>query len=94
MNSPFIQFLLFDFLITTWIVRIVYWLGELSIIVICFSTMFVEGDLNRAIIGDDDPNFFLGLLILVFGSLILRLLTESMIVLFKISENTSQLKKP
>ena len=91
--NTFKQFLMFDFLITTWIVRIGYWLGQALIILIALATMFFGGELNGIILGDNGPNLLIGLLFLIVGSLLIRLFSEGIIVLFKISENTSQLKK-
>ena len=91
--NAFKKFLMFDFLITTWIVRIGYWLGQALIIILAVATMFFGGELNGIIIGDNGPNFLIGLLTLVIGSLLIRLFSEGIIILFKISENTSQLKK-
>ena len=88
----FKEYLMFDQLLTTWIVRVVYWIGQVAIVIVSIMAMFIESDFNYLIIGDDDPIFILGLLILIFGSLILRLVTESIIVLFKICENTEKIK--
>ena len=88
----FKEYLMFDKLLTTWIVRVVYWIGQVAIVRISIQTMFFDSEFNLLITGDDDPIFILGLLILIFGSLILRLVTESIIVLFKIYENTEKIK--
>jgi hypothetical protein len=55
--------------------------------------MFFGGELNGVIVEDNSPNFLIGLLILIVGSLLIRLFSEGIIILFKISENTSQPKK-
>ena len=82
------DFLMFNKLITTWLVRIVYWIMQIVIFYVSIMAMFVETNFNYKTIGDDDPNFLSGLLILILGSLILRIVTESIIVIFKICENT------
>lgn len=91
--NAFKQFLMFDFFITTWIVRIGYWLTQALVIILALAAMFFGGELSGAITEVYEPNFLAGLLILIAGSLLVRLFSEGIIVLFKICENTSQLKK-
>ena len=91
--NAFKQFLMFDFFITTWIVRIGYWLAQALVIILALVAMFFGGELSGAITEDYEPNFLVGLLILVAGSLLVRLFSEGVIVLFTICENTSHLKK-
>ncbi len=78
------KFLMFDVLIAPWMIRILYWILQLAIIVVSLT-------------GGRIFNFQLGngeiLLIFVIGSLLLRLVAETLIVWFKIAENTQQMKK-
>jgi hypothetical protein len=82
------KFLMFDLMISPWIIRILYWLAQLGVIIAGILTIFDVTDLDFV-----DSTFLAGLIIIVGGSLVLRLLFEGIIILFKICENTSQLKE-
>lgn len=84
------KFLMFDFLITPWIIRIIYWL--LQVIIIFASFRILTGG-NAEIFGGYINGLGGGLLVLIVGSLALRLITELLIIWFKIAENTQYLKK-
>jgi hypothetical protein len=86
----FKKFLLFDFLITPWLVRIVYWL--LQILIIILSYRIISGG-NAKVFGTNFDGTIGGFLFLIICSIILRLITELMIISFKIAENTQYLKK-
>ena len=84
------EFLLFNFLITPWLIRIIYWILQLLIIFLSIKIIFGEVlILDFYLIS----GFLEGILFLIFGSLFLRLSTESLIIFFKISENIQELKK-
>jgi len=78
------RFLMFDLLITPWIVRTLYVFGQIILIPICQKIA------NQMFYGTDELTF--GVLFMVLSVPIWRLICESWIVLFKISENTSIMK--
>jgi len=82
------KFLMFDLMLTPWIVRILYWLMQLGIIIVGILTMAEITDFDFA-----DSALLTGLIIIVGGSLGLRMFFEGIIVIFKICENTSELKE-
>lgn len=79
---------MFDLLIAPWIIRILYWITQLYVILLGFMVFFNPDFIN--FYGLKGP--FGGLLIIVVGSLHLRLFFEILMVLFKICDNTNQLK--
>ena len=76
--------LTFDKMITPQIITIIYWLCLLFVVITGLTTIFTGtgGFLFRLL---------MGILILVFGSLLARVYCEIMIVLFKIHENIKTL---
>lgn len=80
---------MFDFFITPWLIRIIYWL--LQLIIVVASLQIVTGG-NANILGFDINGLEGGLLFLIASSLALRLITELLISGFKIVENTQYLK--
>lgn len=78
---------MFDYMVTPWIIRILYWIMQISIIIFGFVIMFSGGNSELGLSG-----FGGGLLIIIVGTLIIRLFFEMLMVQFKISENTSQMK--
>lgn len=92
------KFLMFDLMITPWIIRILYWISQTGIILTSIITFFRSPDPYRSYLQSGFERMFNGgplsaLLILIFGSLVSRLFYEVLMVLFKISENTSDLKE-
>lgn len=81
---------MFDFLITPWLIRIIYWL--LQVIIVFASLKILTGG-NANIFGSYINGLLGGLFFLIVGSLVLRLITELLIIGFKIAENTQYLKK-
>lgn len=81
---------MFDFLITPWLIRIIYWLLQLALVI--GSLKVITGG-NAKIFGSTINGFMGGLGLLILGSLAIRLITELLIVWFKIAENTQYLKK-
>lgn len=81
---------MFDFLITPWIIRIIYWI--LQVIILLGSIKIMTGG-NAEIFGSYVNGLGGGLLFLVVGSLVLRLISELLLIGFKIAENTQNLKK-
>lgn len=82
------KFLMFDLMITPWIIRILYWILQVVVIIAGLYSMF-----SGARVGYGMGGFAGGLIMIIGGSLVLRMYLELMIVLFKISENTSKLKE-
>ena len=81
---------MFDFFITPWLIRIIYWISQILLVVASLK-IFTGG--NLGFFGSYINGFVGGLLFLIVGSLLLRLLTELLIVVFKLVENTQYLKK-
>lgn len=88
---------MFDVLISPWIIRILYWILQIAIIVggliliftdygsypeIIFATMIFIGPFAK----------FGGIGLIIIGSIYLRLLFELFLVLFKIFDNSNQIK--
>jgi hypothetical protein len=82
------KFLMFDLMITPWIIRILYWIMQIGIIL---GGLYTMG--SGASLGFGKGGAIGGLIMLVGGTLVLRLFFEMMMVMFKISENTSKLKE-
>lgn len=111
------KFLMFDLMITPWIIRILYWVGQVTIIVVGFVTMAHArsgggggfhggggfGDINYMTQNSNHHSSLfsnlsmggpvMGLLIIILGSLYLRILLEVLMVQFKICKNTYQIKE-
>lgn len=84
------KFLMFDFLITPWLVRILYWVMQVIIIIKALDIMTSQ---STYIFGDRIDNVASGWIIIIFGSAILRLITEIMILGFRIAKDIELLKK-
>ena len=65
------EFITFEKMIAPIIIMIVFWIAVLVDVIYAFITMFSD-------------SFWLGLVILIFGPLILRVYFELLIVIFKI----------
>lgn len=100
-TSPFVKFLMFDSMITPWIIRILYWVGQVLIIVTGLVSManvrggggYYSGYGGGGLFGGLSMGPLGGLLYIILGTLLLRLFFEILMVQFKICENTSQLKE-
>lgn len=76
-------------MITPWVIRVLYWITQTIIIIaglIGIVTMRDQFSGERGIGG-----LLISLLLLIGGTLLLRLLFEMLIVQFKISENSSEI---
>jgi hypothetical protein len=82
------KFLMFDLMITPWIIRILYWILQIAVII---GGLYTMGSGNR--VGFGMGGAVGGLIMIIGGTLVLRLFFEMMMVMFKISENTSKLKE-
>ncbi len=83
------KFLMFDMMITPWIIRILYWILQVVVIIGGFYTMGSSHGYGGLGMG----GVLGGLIMIIGGTLVLRLFFEMMMVMFKISENTSRLKE-
>lgn len=83
------KFLLFDFLVTTWVIRLIYWILQSAIIV--FSIAAMSGSFENTNLFSNYSGIGPGIFILIFGSLSFRLIMEILIVPFKITENLQNL---
>lgn len=68
-----------------WIIRILYALLQFAVIVIGFLSLILREYYL-------DMGFWGAIAFLIFGTLLLRLIFEMLMVQFKIAENTSELK--
>ncbi len=76
-------------MITPWIIRILYWILQVILIILGLMATFGVGLMDEF----RDWGDWGGILIIICGTLVLRLFFEMLLVQFKISENTSQLKE-
>ena len=83
------DFINFRKLITPSIIKVVFWVSS----VICITAGIVLIASSFGSYGGGATAFLPGLLITLFGPIVLRILCESIFVLFKIYENTSSMKK-
>jgi hypothetical protein len=74
----------FDDMLTPKIITIVYWIALVGVVLSGLFTIFGGA-------GNFLMNLLMGLLIIVFGGLLVRIYCELMIVLFKINENIKRL---
>ena len=76
------NFFMFDLLITPWIVRILYLIGQIVLIIACFA---IAEDAFRG-----SEEITMGILFSIISIPLWRIICESWIVLFRISENISK----
>lgn len=92
------KFLMFDVLISPWIIRVLYWILQIAIIVSGLILIFTDHG-----VGYENIRIFSfillgplakfgGIGLIIVGSIYLRLLFELFLVLFKIFENSNQIK--
>ncbi len=72
--------LFFDFMLTPKIITFVYWLGLIAVIVMSLKEMFSRYG-----------SFVQGIGYLVGGLILVRMLSELLIILFKINDNLQKL---
>jgi hypothetical protein len=82
---------MFDFMITPWIIRILYWVTQIFVLIFGLAAI-ITGDHDFRITREIDAEVT-GILVLVVGSLALRLFFEMSMVRFKIFENTKQIRR-
>lgn len=80
---------MFDLMITPWIIRILYWVLQIAVII---GGLYTMGS-SHAYGGFGMGGVLGGLIMIIGGTLVLRLFFEMMMVMFIISENTSKLKE-
>lgn len=95
--SPLKSYLLFDWMVTPVLIRVVHILGSLAVIVIALQTMFSRSpadEMAEAFRGlgvkaasSGGGNFWQGLIYLVVGLVAVRVWCELMIIFFRIHEN-------
>lgn len=71
------KILFFDDMLTPSLIRVVYWLGLLSVAWTGLGKMFSHGFFG----------FFEGIVYIVIGVIVLRVISELVMLLFKINEN-------
>jgi len=71
------KILFFDDMLTPSLIRVVYWLGLLSVVWTGLGRMFSNGFFG----------FFEGIVYIVIGVIVLRVISELVMLLFKINEN-------
>jgi len=71
------KILFFDDMLTPSLIRVVYWLGLLSVAWTGLGRMFSNGFFG----------FFEGIVYIVIGVIVLRVISELVMLLFKINEN-------
>lgn len=100
--SPARSFFLFDWMITPVLIRVVYVLASLGVIYTSLETMFSksEADILAAQFrqmggqpgGGGGGQFWTGLVMLVVGLIIVRVMCESMIVLYRLHDNVRAIR--
>jgi len=80
------KFLMFDFMLTPWIIRVLYAILQFALIVISLLSMIFR---DYYTLGFD---FKSSLALLVGGTIVLRVFFEVLMVQFKVAENTSEIK--
>jgi hypothetical protein len=102
-SSPIKSFLLFDWMITPVLIRVIYVLGSLAVIVTALQTMFSKSPADemadafrglgvRAPASGGGGNFWQGLIYLVVGLVAVRVWCELMIVFFRMHENLKAIR--
>lgn len=86
---------MFDLLITPWIIRVVYWIAQVLLLIIGVVVAVSPGLSYEYglydFLGSSGP--VIGVSIILLGTIYLRLIFEFFIVIFKISENSSDIKE-
>lgn len=73
------DFLTFKKMITPIIIQVLFWIAVVVVVIFGFYTMFAT-------------SFFQGLLMVVFGPIVYRILFEMMIVMFKMNDTLTDIK--
>jgi hypothetical protein len=79
MNDQMKDFLTFKKMITPIIIQVLFWIAVVVVVIFGFYTMFAT-------------SFFQGLLMVVFGPIVYRILFEMMIVMFKMNDTLTDIK--
>lgn len=74
------DYLTFKKMITPIVLQILFWLAVLGIVIYALSTMF-------------GSSFWMGLLTLILGPIVVRIYFELMIILFKIHDQLNVIRK-
>jgi len=77
--------LFFDEMITPKIITVIYWLLLIGVVISGIGTMFA------GYAGFSFTSFFKGLMMIVFGTIGVRIWSELLIVLFKINSNIQKM---
>ncbi|MBL4659398.1 MAG: DUF4282 domain-containing protein [Alcanivoracaceae bacterium] len=83
--------LFFDKMVTPKIITFVYWLMLLIIAFIGFKIIF--GEFFGRHYGPSFESFSIGLIFIVFGAVAARILSEILVVMFKINEALQEIRK-
>lgn len=87
------SFFLLDAVLSTKIITLAYWLMLIVVWFVGFAMMGATPETTSLGTPVKSAPIFLGLCIILFGTLIVRLWAEFMIVIFKIQQNTRQTTK-
>jgi len=82
------KFLMLDIMISPWIIRVLYWIAQAGVLVIGLIGLFT-GDYDFTL--GTGANL-VGLLVIILGTALCRLVFELFMVQFKICENTEEIK--
>jgi hypothetical protein len=86
----FKNFLMIDSLITPHVLRVIYWILQLVILIVSLIAIF-SGNSSPAFKGMPSGAAG-GILLLIVGSLLLRIYIELLIVIFRIAEDLRELR--
>lgn len=73
------KFLKFEMMIAPIVIQVIFWIAIIGNVIFAFITMFGQ-------------SFWLGLAILIFGPIVIRLYCELLIVIFKIFDALNDIK--
>ena len=82
----FSNILNFDVMISTKLIKLLYFLALIGVVISAITTMLSRNPLTGT------SNFVWGLLMLIFGPLAVRIWAELMIVIFNINDNLAKIK--
>lgn len=82
----FSNILNFDVMISTKLIKLLYFLALIGVVILAITTMLSRNPFTGT------SNFIWGLLMLIFGPLVVRIWAELMIVIFNINDNLAKIK--
>ena len=82
----FSNILNFDVMISTKLIKLLYFLALIGVVISAITTMLSRNPFTGT------SNFIWGLLMLIFGPLVVRIWAELMIVIFNINDNLAKIK--